>query len=139
MANVQLFAAKYLKNADKIRYKHQKGKLSTGKFYLESARFKLLFQQLPLVALDLNCVTFYRTANATALFQGLGECFEFALGQGHAIDDRHGFAAATLGFPPDAHDAIAGAGRTVLATDAFGYRTMALGAETTGIGAVNEA
>mgnify|MGYP001826690995 CR=1 FL=1 len=84
-------------------------------------------------------MTFYRTTHATALLEGLGEGLELGPGQRHAFNNRDCFAAATLGFAPDAHDAVADAGRAVFAADTLRRWSVALGAQATGVGAVDEA
>ncbi len=113
--------------------------LAPGDFYPIAQALKLWLQDLPLVALDFDFVTFERAAHAAFLFQLAGERFQLRGSQRQAAYHRDSLAAAALGFAVQADDAVTHCCRTCAATDAGGFRALALRAEPAAISRVNQA
>lgn len=113
--------------------------LTSCDFYPIALALQLRLQNLALIALDFDLIALDRAADAAFLLEHFGQRFQFRGRQRQAPNDGDRLAAAALGFPVQAHNAVAGRRRTRAATDAGGLRSLALGAEAAAVSGVNQA
>jgi len=90
-----------------------------------------------LIPLDFNSAILDRAPDAASLLKLLAQGFQTLWVFGYSLNDSDRFATSALGFATNSDDAITGVGRFRRAAYAGSQGALALGAQTSAIGAVD--
>jgi len=112
--------------------------LSASDLDCEAALFEFCLDGRALVTLDFYMIRLQGAAHTALLLQGAGEFLHLRLWQRQTLDQGDSLAATPLGFPVQAHDPVTHGGRAILAANTAGHRALALGAQATRGGRVNQ-